>query len=79
MYSKVGKALWKWVQNVAFPEEIFFNTLVRIDKKNPFMPAKKDNSMIIVRQGTKIIQSLCKTLNLSKPCIILELYFPLLL
>lgn len=32
--SEIGKALWIWVQNVAFPEEIFFNTLVRIDKKS---------------------------------------------
>ena len=50
MYSPVGQALWKWVQNVAFPEEIFFNTLVRIDKKNPFIFGK-NNTKVTVRQG----------------------------
>lgn len=34
LQSNVSQALWKWVQNVAFPEEIFFNTLIRIDKKS---------------------------------------------
>ena len=33
--SQLGKIFWKWVENVEFPEEIFFNTLVRINKTKP--------------------------------------------
>ena len=33
--SQLGQIFWKWVENVEFPEEIFFNTLVRINKTKP--------------------------------------------
>lgn len=41
---KISKALWVWVQDVAFAEEIFFNTLVRINQANPLI--LKNNTYI---------------------------------
>ena len=55
MHSQVGQALWNWVQNVAFPEEIFFNTVIRIDKKMPLL-SFNNGSSFHVKQSNSILK-----------------------
>ena len=74
--SQIGQIFWKWVQNVEFPEEIFFNTLVRINKIKPIRVTqdgaylvnqrKYNFEMFIYSEYNQVIYNISKPVLKSK-------------